>query len=177
MKRNALLAIAAMVMVALGTGALYVSYKKYKKYRADQLREFKLIGTIGEAREGLDIEDYKKRLLADGVLDQVIEKYDLVNVWEMDDVAGAKSRIIGKFAIVLDGQKVKVSYQDKNKQVAHDILRFIIEEHFKKMKEAKERQRDTSQTRDFPGDQGMLSWDVTDENRLSSGLGSGQSSG
>jgi len=136
MKRNASLALAAIVLVALGAVGLYVSYKGYKKYKAEQSREFKLIGTIGEAREGLDIGDFKKRLLVDEVLDQVIEKHDLLDVWGMDAVAGAKARIIAKFAVELDGQKVKVSYQDKSKQVAHDVLKFIIDQHYHKMKAA-----------------------------------------
>lgn len=138
MNRNVKLAIVAVLLVALGGGGLYVLYKGYKKYRPDKPKEVRYGGTLGEAPEGFDVEGFKKSLLADDLLEQVIVKHDLVKAWGMDDVAAAKSRIRQKFTVEHDGAMVKVAYQDKNKEIALGVMQSIMKIYYQKMKAAKD---------------------------------------
>lgn len=139
MKRNAKLAMVALLMVALGAGGLYALYSGYKKFRAEQLKEYRYGGTVGEAAEGTSLEAIRESLLTDEFLDHVIAKHNLPDVWKVDD-AEAKSRIREKFRIFLDDTKVKVSYQDKSQEIAHEILMSIVRQYNKLVMEAKEQQ-------------------------------------
>jgi len=101
-------------------------------------KEIRYGGTLGEAPDGFDVEGFKKSLLTDDLLDQVIVKHDLVKAWGMSDVAAAKGRIRQKFTVEHDGTKVKVSYQDKNKEIALGVMQSIVKIYYQKMKAAKD---------------------------------------
>lgn len=133
MNRNTKLAIVALLLVVLGTGGLFVGYKGYRKYQAKQNQEFRFEGTMGQARDGFDKEVFKKGILADELLDAVIEKHQLVELWGMGDAATAKAKINQKFIVKLDAMVVKVSYQDKNKDLAKAILQSIVNGYYAKM--------------------------------------------
>ena len=126
MNRNTTLAIAAVLLVILGAGGMYTLYKGYKKYRAEQRKEYRFEGKLGTVSEGFDVEGFKKQILADEHLNQVIEAHDLVNLWEVDDAGAAKKRIREKFTVQVDGVTLKVSYRDRDKDTAHVILQSIV---------------------------------------------------
>ena len=48
----------------------------------------------------------------------------------------AKTRIREKFSVSLENAEVKVSYQDKSKQTAHEILKLIVQRYYEKLKAA-----------------------------------------
>ena len=60
------------------------------------------------------------------------EQYAQIGV----DVEAAKKHIRAKFIVTMEDSVVRVSYQDKNQQVAHDILQAIIQSYRQKMDEA-----------------------------------------
>jgi hypothetical protein len=154
MKRGARLAIAALLMVALGAGGLYALYRGYKKFRAEQLKEYRYGGVVGEAREGFDSQAAREQILTDEFLDRVIEQHNLVSAWELDDAAEAKDRIREKFTIGLDGRNVRVNYQDKNQEIAHDILQTIVRHYYELVKAAEGQDAGSAaqQEGEIPGD-------------------------
>ena len=81
---------------------------------------------MGQAREGFDKEVFKKEVLSDALLDQVIEKHQLIDVWGTGDSATARAKLRDKFLVKLEGMTVKVSYQDKDKDLAQSILQSIV---------------------------------------------------
>ena len=123
-------------MVALGGGGIYALYTGYKKFRSEKTKEVRYGGTLGEAPEGFDVEGFKKSILEDDLLEQVIDKHDLMNAWGMDDISAAKDRIREKFTIGLDGTEVKVAYQDKNKEIALGVMQSIMKIYYQKMRAA-----------------------------------------
>ncbi|MBT8045403.1 MAG: hypothetical protein KJO79_10670 [Verrucomicrobiae bacterium] len=134
MKRNTIYAYAAICLVLLGGAGMYVGYKGYKKYKAKQNQEFRYQGTMGKAREGFDKEKFKDSILADALIDQVIEDNRLLDAWGMTDAEAAKSRIREKFLVTVTAMEVKVSYQDKDKAIAKSILESIVNNYYKQAK-------------------------------------------
>ncbi len=136
MKRNTTIALAAVLLLVLGSGGLFVAYKGYKKYQARQNQEFRYEGTMGKAAEGFQVEAFKRHLLKDDALEHVITEQKLIDLWGLDDMEAAKIRIRAKFEVELENAEVKVSYQDKNKQIAHDILKAIVQRHYEQLQAA-----------------------------------------
>jgi len=136
MKRNTTIALAAVLLLVLGSGGLFVAYKGYKKYQARQNQEFRYEGTMGKAAEGFQVEAFKRHLLKDDALEHVITEQKLIDLLGLDDMEAAKIRIRAKFEVKLENAEVKVSYQDKNKQIAHDILKAIVQRHYEQLQEA-----------------------------------------
>ena len=89
---------------------------------------------MGNAPQGFQLDIFRQYLLADEVLNPVIEELNLVDEWEMNDVETAKRRIREKFNVRLDNTQVKVSYQDRSKDLAHNILRAIIKNYRDRLK-------------------------------------------
>lgn len=75
-------------------------------------------------------------MLADDVLEHVIEEHKLIDLWQLKDLETAKTRIREKFSVSLENAEVKVSYQDKSKQTAHEILKLIVQRYYEKLKAA-----------------------------------------
>ena len=136
MKRNTTIALAAVLLLVLGSGGLFVAYKGYKKYQARQNQEFRYEGTMGKAAEGFQVEAFKRHLLKDDALEHVITEQKLIDLWGLDDMEAAKIRIRAKFEVKLENAEVKVSYQDNNKQIAHDILKAIVQRHYEQLQAA-----------------------------------------
>lgn len=122
--------VALFLVLIVGAGAAYWAVKKYKE---KQRQEFRFEGTMGKAREGFDKEEFKTAVMADELLDQVIEKHQLLAVWGSNDTAAAKARLRTKFTITLEGQTVKVGYQDKNKELAKAVLQSIVQGYYEKV--------------------------------------------
>lgn len=137
MKRNTTIALAAVLLLVLGTGGLFVAYKGYKRYQARQNQEFRYEGTMGKAAEGFQIEAFKRHLLRDDALEHVIKENKLIEVWGLENMEDAKIRIRAKFDVKLENAEVKVSYQDKDKQTAHDVLKAIVQRHYEKLQASK----------------------------------------
>ena len=137
MNRNTKLSIAALLLVVLGIGGLFVGYKGYKKYKAKQNQEFRFEGTMGQVRDGFDKDVFKQAMLTDELLDAVIEKHALVELWETGDTATAKAKIREKFIVKVDAMIVKVSYQDKNKELSKAVLQSIVNGYYAKVKGGK----------------------------------------
>jgi hypothetical protein len=136
MKRNTTIALAAVLLLVLGSGGLFVAYKGYKKYQARQNQEFRYEGTMGKAAEGFQVEAFKRHLLKDDALEHVITEQKLIDLWGLDDMEAAKIRIRAKFEVELENAEVKVSYQDKSKQIAYDILKAIVQRHYEQLQAA-----------------------------------------
>lgn len=137
MKRNTTIALAAVLLLVLGAGGLFVAYKGYKRYQARQNQEFRYEGTMGKAAEGFQIEAFKRHLLRDDALEHVIKENKLIEVWGLENMGDAKIRIRAKFDVKLENAEVKVSYQDKDKQTAHDVLKAIVQRHYEKLQASK----------------------------------------
>lgn len=120
----------------MGTAGLFLAYKGYVKYQVRQNQEFRYEGTLGRAPDGFKLEMFKEFVLADAILDAVISEMNLVEVWGSGDAEAAKKRIREKFNVTMEDYLVKVSYQDRNKQIAHDLLHFIVQRYRAKMEEA-----------------------------------------
>ena len=96
---------------------------------------------MGKAVEGFQLEAFKRHLLRDDAIEHVIEEQKLIELWGLEDVEAAKIRIRSKFGVKLENAEVKVSYQDKDKQVAHDILKAIIQRYYEQLQAAKKAQK------------------------------------
>lgn len=136
MKRSTTVVLVSILLVLVGTGSLFVAYKGWRKYQAKQNQEFRFEGTVGNASQGFQLDVFRQYLLTDEVLNPVIEELNLVNEWEMSDVETAKRRIREKFNVRLENAQVKVSYQDKNKEIAHNVLKAIIKHYRERLQEA-----------------------------------------
>lgn len=127
MKRNTMLTFVALLMVVIiGAGGAYWAVKKYRAQKRAANQEFRYEVKMGQVKEGFDIDAFKKQVLTDELLDQMIEEHHLVDVWGLTDSAAAKERVKKKFTVNLVASEVKVSYQDKNKELAQKILRSIV---------------------------------------------------
>ncbi len=118
--------VALLMVMIVGAGGAYWVVKKYRAQKRAANQEFRYEGKMGQAKEGFDIGAFKQQVLTDDLLDQVIEEHHLIDVWGVDDSAEAKERVKKKFIVGLDGSQVKVSYQDKSKELAQKILRSIV---------------------------------------------------
>ncbi|MGB2402593.1 MAG: hypothetical protein ACPIA7_04200 [Akkermansiaceae bacterium] len=137
MKRNTTIVLAAILLLVIGSGGLFVAYKGYKRYQARQNQEFRYEGTMGKAAAGFQLEAFKRHLLSDDALEHVIKEQKLIDVWGLDDMDAAKIHIRGKFDVKLENAEVKVSYQDRDKQTAHDVLKAIVQRHYEKLQATK----------------------------------------
>lgn len=126
MNRNIKLAIAAILLVVLGAGGLLVGYKGYKKYRAQQNQEFRYEGKITLTRPGIEADSIKEGMLAEGLLDIIVEHYNLVSVWGLDSPEAAKDKIRKKFGVKIIGSEASLTYQDKDKDLAKTLLKTIV---------------------------------------------------
>ena len=79
---------------------------------------------------------FRQYLLADEVLNPVIEELNLVNEWGLDDMETAKRRIREKFKVSVNNAQVKVSYQDRNKDLAQNLLRAVVKHYLNRSKAA-----------------------------------------
>ncbi len=92
---------------------------------------------MGQVRDGFDKDVFKQAILTDELLDAVIEKHALVELWETGDTATAKAKIREKFIVKVDAMIVKVSYQDKNKELSKAVLQSIVNGYYAKVKGGK----------------------------------------
>ncbi len=131
MSRNTMLSIVALLLVALvgGAGAFWA----YKKYKQKQNREFRYEGTMGTAKENFDASQFKANILDDATMDATVEKHQLVSVWGVADSAAAKARLQEKFLIKVSDGVVKVSFQDKDKELAKSVLETVVNLYYKKV--------------------------------------------
>ena len=128
--------LVSFLLVILGVGGFFAAYKGYRKYQARQHQEFKYEVALGRAPHGFKLEVFRGFVLADEILDELIEARNLVDVWGCMDAEVAKKHIRAKFNVTMEDSVVRVSYQDKNQQIAHDILQTIIQSYRQKMEEA-----------------------------------------
>jgi len=91
---------------------------------------------MGNAPQGFELDIFRQYLLADEVLNPVIEELNLINEWDLNDMESAKRRIREKFNVRLENVQVKVSYQDKSKDLAHNVLNAIIKHYRDRLKSA-----------------------------------------
>lgn len=124
MSRNTMLAIVALMLVALvgGAGAFWA----YKKYKQKQSQEYQMEGTIKISSETFDLDGFKKMILADEVLDGVVEKHQLISAWGVADESAAKAQLKKKFTASINEGDLKVRYQDKDKELAASILKTML---------------------------------------------------
>ncbi|MFK7909369.1 MAG: hypothetical protein AB8F34_02085 [Akkermansiaceae bacterium] len=130
MSRNTILALVALLLVALfgGAGAFWA----YKKYKQKQNQEFRFEGSMGTAREGFDPKVFKAMILDQKVMSDTVAKHDLVSVWSVADEAAAVTKLQKKFSVSVSEGTVKVSYQDKDKDLAKAILESIVKAYYSK---------------------------------------------
>ena len=136
MKRSTIIVLAAVLLLIVGSGGIFVACKGIERYKAKQNQEFRFEGTMGKAAEGFQIDSFRRHMLADDVLEHVIEEHKLIDLWQLKDLEAAKARIREKFSVSLENAEVKVSYQDKSKQTAHEILKLIVQRYYEKLKAA-----------------------------------------
>jgi len=124
-KRNTILIYAALLLVAVvGAGGAYWGIKKY---RAKQRQEFRFEGKMMLEKEGADPEAIKNSIISDTVLDRVIKDYDLVSAWGLTGVDAAKSQIRNKFLVRVEGLEISLTYQDRDKDLAKNLLKALLE--------------------------------------------------
>ncbi len=121
--------VALLLVVVVGMSGAYWAYKKY---RAKQRQEFRYEGTMMLKREGADAEALRESMSSDAVLERVINDYDLVNRWELADVDAAKARIREKFHVSVTGLEVRISYQDRDKELAQNLLTALVQSVYSK---------------------------------------------
>ena len=126
MNRNTKLAIAALLMVVLGAGGLFVGYKGYKKFQAKQNQEFRYEGKITIARAGIEADAIKQGMLSEALLNKIVAHHNLVSVWGLDSPEAAKEKIRQKFGVKVVGLEATLTYQDKNKELAKTMLETIV---------------------------------------------------
>lgn len=136
MKRSTTVVLVSILLVLVGTGSLFIAYKGYRKYQAKQNQEYRFEGTMGNAPQGFELDIFRQYLLADEVLNPVIEELNLINEWDLNDMESAKRRIREKFNVRLENVQVKVSYQDKSKDLAHNVLNAIIKHYRDRLRSA-----------------------------------------
>ncbi|MGB0993312.1 MAG: hypothetical protein ACPG32_12710 [Akkermansiaceae bacterium] len=126
MKKNTAIPIIALIVLAvLGAGAGFFGLKKWREHKRKQNQEFKYEYRVGQGNESFDAEAFKKMLLINRSLDEIIKEHDLTTVWAVD-VAGAKEKIAEKCTIRHELGEVFVSYQDKDKELSEKILKSIV---------------------------------------------------
>jgi len=123
MSRKTMLIVFALVsVVLLGLAGSYWAYKKIQQKRN---QEYRFEATM-DFWEGFEAKKFKDFALADDVLVKVIESNDLVNVWEVADTETAMVRVREKFKVRVGDAQIRVSYQDRDKEMAHKILKDVI---------------------------------------------------
>lgn len=123
MKKNGLLVAVTLVLIlVLGLGG---SYWAYKKIQTKRHQEYRYEGKL-KVGPGFEEDVFKALILADESLESVIDKFDLLQVWGLADTPAAKARIRSKFSLKLEAGELKISYQDKNKELAPKILQELM---------------------------------------------------
>ena len=89
-----------------------------------------------QVKVGAQPEEVEREILTDELLDQVIEEHQLLKVWDMPDNESAKARIRQKFRVFIDGAEVRVTYQDKDKELTQSILHSIANGFIDRMRKA-----------------------------------------
>jgi len=125
--------VALLMVVIVGAGGAYWAVKKYRAQKRAANQEFRFESKMGQAKEGFSIDAFKQQVLSDDLLDRIIEEHHLIDVWGVGDSAEAKERMKQNFIVGLVGSEVKVSYQDKSKELAQKILRSIVNGYFVKV--------------------------------------------
>ena len=124
MSKNKVVAMIILVgVVFLGLGG---SYWAYKKIQAKRNQEYRYEGSL-PIRDGFDVQEFRSVILSDKILDQVIDINNLVDFWDMESAEMAKNRLREKFKTRVEGQRVYVSYQDHDKEMAQMILVTFVE--------------------------------------------------
>lgn len=124
MSKNKVVAMIVLVgVVFLGLGG---SYWAYKKIQAKRNQEYRYEGSL-PIHDGFDVQEFKRVILSDKILDQVVVNNNLVEFWDMPSAEAAKNRLREKFKTRVDGQNVHVSYQDHDKEKAQAILAGLVE--------------------------------------------------
>lgn len=126
-----MLALVALMLVGLvGLGGAYWAYKKYKQ---KQNQEFMYQGTMGTPREGFDAKVFKNSVLTDAVVSKLVEEHQLASKWQISE-GDAMQRVRDKFRVSTKEGKVTVSYQDKDKQLAKQVLEDIVRMYYERMR-------------------------------------------
>jgi hypothetical protein len=133
MSRNSVLVLVALIgLVVCGAGGGYWAYKKIQKKRNQEFRcEMKM--SVGEQ---FDLDRFKKALLADDILEPVIESKGLVSLWGVPDIEAAKVHMRKKLQVKMDEGKLRVSFQGKNKEKVPEILKAVLDTYQKKINAA-----------------------------------------
>lgn len=133
MSRNTMYALVALLLVILlGSAGGYWAIKKIraKRYQANQ--EYKYEGKLTLSREGMEAAVFEAAVLSGNTLDEAVEKHDLVNRWGLNDAEAAKLKIKEKFIVKVKGLEVSLSYQDKDKDLAKQILETLMNSFYAK---------------------------------------------
>ena len=125
-----MLSIVALMLVALvgGAGAFW-AYKKYKQEKEKENQEYRIEGSLGKAKEGFDAKMFKDLVLDDVTLSATVKKHQLVSAWGVADENAAKAQLQEKFTVYVKDGEVRVTYQDKDKDLVKSILTTILAIH------------------------------------------------
>ncbi len=116
--------VVLLLVILIGAGG---GYWAVKKIRAKQNQEFLYEGKMTLIKEGIDAAELKNAFLVDSVLDGMIQELDLVTRWELPDAEAAKAQIRQKFKVKINGLEVTFRYKDKDKNLAQQILKRLVE--------------------------------------------------
>lgn len=123
--------IGLMLVIILGAAGAYWGIKKF---RQKQNQEFRYEGTLTAARDGVDAKLFKTSVLTDEVMAEAIVKHDLINRWALTDEEAAKARLKEKFSVRVNGLEVTLGYQDKDKELAKEVLNTLMGSFYEKAK-------------------------------------------
>jgi hypothetical protein len=131
MSRKTMLIVFALVSVVLvGLAGSYWAYKKIQQKRNQEYRfEAKM-----NFWEGFEVNKFRAFVLTDDTLVKVIESNDLVDFWEVADTETAMFRMREKFKVRVVEMQIRVSFQDRDKEMAQKVLHDLMGAYQEKVK-------------------------------------------
>ena len=117
-----LIVFTLLSVTLLGLAGSYWAYKKIQQKRHQEYR----CEVFLPWRAGFDAKKFKDFALTDDVLAKLIESNDLVQVWKVADAETAMVRVREKFKVQVVDAQIRLSYQDRDKELAKKILQGVL---------------------------------------------------
>jgi len=117
--------------LVLGIGGGYWAYRKIQKKKNQEVA-CQVTITVSDQ---FDVEKFKKIILSDDIVNDIVKKNDLVAFWHLSDDQKASDRVRSKFSATLKNTDLLISYQGKNPEKMKAVLKSMLDEYQKKIDE------------------------------------------